>query len=207
MGKVRWIIFDLGGVVIDYRHPVMLARLAEACGLSVQELREVLHRDFLDERFGRGEISEAEFARVLAGACERALTQDTVRDCLNAGIFGEFAPMRALIESLKEFAPLACLSNTNETHWRCVQACAPVMAHFARTFASHELGLLKPHREIFDCVGTALGIEDHLPPVLIDDLAANVAGARAAGWEAIHYEGQVDVLRRQIESFLSRGAD
>lgn len=203
MQKERWIIFDLGGVVIDYRHEQVLARLADACGVSLDELQQLLREGDLQERFGRGEISESEFSAVLGSACGRSVTKDLICDCLNAGLLGEFEDMLILIRRVKEIAPVACLSNTNETHWRAARERFCCLELFSRTFASHELGVLKPDRKIFDMVWQVVGGKAGPAPILIDDLKVNVEGARSAGWEAVHYQGHSEELWEDLRRIMT----
>jgi HAD superfamily hydrolase (TIGR01509 family) len=75
------------------------------------------------------------------------------------------------------------LSNTNEIHWN-EQIDAPVLhALFETRFLSHEIGLVKPDREIFDHVVEGLDCEPG-EILFLDDNQLNVDGARAAGLNA-----------------------
>ena len=60
---------------------------------------------------------------------------------------------------------------------------------------SHEVGVRKPDRPIFRHVESLSGrpAEEH---VFVDDLPEHVAGARAAGWQAIQFRGVEDCRRR-----------
>ncbi|PKQ13418.1 MAG: HAD family phosphatase [Alphaproteobacteria bacterium HGW-Alphaproteobacteria-1] len=53
--------------------------------------------------------------------------------------------------------------------------------------SGHE-GVAKPERAIFDLLCARAGVAPEAC-YLADDSAANVAGARAAGWQAQHYDG------------------
>jgi putative hydrolase of the HAD superfamily len=53
-------------------------------------------------------------------------------------------------------------------------------------FASCDLGARKPDREFFDRLAERLNLEP-TSLLLIDDSHENVAGARAAGWNAEHF--------------------
>lgn len=53
---------------------------------------------------------------------------------------------------------------------------------------SGEIGLIKPEVAIYDRHAQDFGLEPR-HTVFIDDVAANVEGARAAGWQAIHFTG------------------
>jgi len=68
---------------------------------------------------------------------------------------------------------------------------------------SCEEGVHKPDEEIFAraCDRLELAPEQC---VLVDDLAANCAGARAAGWRAVQYRASFDDVRRELDELLHR---
>jgi putative hydrolase of the HAD superfamily len=52
---------------------------------------------------------------------------------------------------------------------------------------SHEVGLGKPDPEVYELTAERLGVApDEI--VFLDDVPANVAAARAAGWHAVLHE-------------------
>jgi len=72
-----------------------------------------------------------------------------------------------------------------DEHWRRMVDPA---SHFDGVVLSFQAGYRKPAREIFEL---AIG-QSGIPPeqsVFVDDLPKNCDGARAAGWQAIHFTG------------------
>jgi putative hydrolase of the HAD superfamily len=72
-----------------------------------------------------------------------------------------------------------------DAHWRRMVDVAEL---FDDVVLSFEVGYRKPDRGIFDLAAKRAGV----PPaecLLIDDIAKNCDGARAAGWQAIHFTG------------------
>ncbi len=67
---------------------------------------------------------------------------------------------------------------------------------------SGEIGLIKPDLAIYRRHASDFGLEPG-HTVFIDDSAANVEGARAAGWRAIHFTGaealQAELLGLGVE--------
>jgi putative hydrolase of the HAD superfamily len=61
------------------------------------------------------------------------------------------------------------------------------LALFRRGVFSSRVKLVKPDRAIFDHAAQAFGI-DPAQTLFIDDYEANVVAARAAGWQALHFE-------------------
>jgi putative hydrolase of the HAD superfamily len=96
------------------------------------------------------------------------------------------------LDALRPRFRLAALSNSNEVHWRR-NAALGVLQHFERTFASHEVGVRKPAREIYEHVLREMAVA--APDVtFFDDQQANVDGARQVGMNAHRVEG-TDELR------------
>jgi len=61
---------------------------------------------------------------------------------------------------------------------------------------SGEVRLIKPDREIYDLHAASFGLDPEAT-LFIDDSPKNVAGARAAGWQAVQF-----VDARQLERDL-----
>ncbi|UUU22357.1 HAD-IA family hydrolase [Streptomyces sp. DSM 40750] len=59
---------------------------------------------------------------------------------------------------------------------------------FDELILSFQVGARKPERKIFELAAEAAGVPAH-ECVLVDDIAANCAGAEAAGWRSVHFTG------------------
>jgi 2-haloacid dehalogenase len=64
---------------------------------------------------------------------------------------------------------------------------------------SGEIALIKPDREIYDKHARDFGLEPQAT-IFIDDSLANVEGARAAGWQAVHFTDATK-LKADLASF------
>jgi glucose-1-phosphatase len=88
---------------------------------------------------------------------------------------------------LKQHYRLVLGSNTNPIHARrFLSQFADTLRHFDALVLSFEIGARKPRREFYEQVIRAAAC----PPancVFVDDLSANVDGARACGLEGIVY--------------------
>ena len=88
---------------------------------------------------------------------------------------------------LKPHYRLLLGSNTSELHARqFTKQFADTLRHFDELVFSYEIGVRKPDRGFFEhCLRKA-----NCEPaecLFIDDMPANVAGAKSCGWEAIVY--------------------
>ena len=98
-----------------------------------------------------------------------------------------------MVPRLKPQYRLLMGSNTNELHSRhFLQQFAETVRHFDGLVLSHEVGFRKPRPEFFRHAErlAECGAAECL---FIDDLPANVAGARALGWQGIVYARDTDL--------------
>jgi putative hydrolase of the HAD superfamily len=58
---------------------------------------------------------------------------------------------------------------------------------FEDIFYSARIGVRKPDRRFFKFIESKLGPQDE-PPLFFDDTPAVIAGAQAAGWEAVLFD-------------------
>jgi HAD superfamily hydrolase (TIGR01509 family) len=104
------------------------------------------------------------------------------------------------------------LSNTNACHWRQLvsgehgPAKFPTVEKARHVHASHLLGLIKPDRAIFErfCAVTGFGPEE---VVFFDDMAENVEGAIATGWDAVPIDHTGDTASQIRMHLRMRGID
>lgn len=198
-----WLIFDLGGVLIDVEPlEATLARLAAESDTPVAELREPLREAFaseqrsLSEQFQWGDLDEAGFLAALDARLTRPLGPAVLARHMAGMLRGAIAETPALLAGLAARYPVACYSNTNPVHWRAALARFDFMGLFRHAMASHEERLAKPDARVFERVEARLGAAPD-ECLLIDDRRINVDAARAAGWHALPFT-DADTLRRDL---------
>ena len=77
------------------------------------------------------------------------------------------------------------LSNSNELHWDPIWEQYRLGDYFDAVFASHQLHMAKPHREIYEYVAREAQI-DAARTIYVDDLEKNrKAGEQFAGWQTV----------------------
>jgi HAD superfamily hydrolase (TIGR01509 family) len=132
-----------------------------------------------------GELDVAGFARTAAshlGVCEADFIA-----MHNAYTIAPYAGTAALLDDLRAAGmPTACLTNTNENHWRIMHALGPAQMPFERLthcFASHLLRLRKPDDAIYAHVEEASGTAA-AKILFFDDVEENITAAARRGWQA-----------------------
>jgi len=187
------LLFDLGGVLVEYDWERAFAHWAGRCAIPAEHLRGRFTVDDAFERYERGEMSDAEYFAALRSKLGVDLGHDDLRQGWNCIFIGTIAPTVDLLRRLDPGMPLYVFSNTNAAHhsaWSRDYAAA--LAPFRRVFASHDVGRRKPERAAFERVSDAIGVRAERI-LFFDDVAENVEGARAAGMQAVHVRSPADV--------------
>lgn len=199
LSGIRSILFDLGGVLydIDYRKTqAAFAALAAQTGADPVTFSKA-KQDPIFDAFETGQASPAEFRhrlQQLLGLPEDDAADAAIDRAWNAILIGPMPGRAELLARLKARYPLALLSNTNALHWQIVRPqIEPFAPHFEHIFASCEVGLRKPDAAFYHHAMQRLGWAA-AETLFIDDIEANVAGARAAGLRAYHLTDPDELL-------------
>lgn len=207
MNKIKSIIFDMGGVLVDLDVPACMAAFRD--GLKFTRINEILSAGFVNGIYGAlesGRITADEFrAEVLQASAPGYGAADV--DAAFGKILKGIAPEKVeLLHRLSKDYDLYMLSNNNaiclaRAREMFVAAGAPLEQTFKRLFMSFEMKMLKPDVEIYRETVNAIG-GDPQEMLFIDDVEANVDGARTAGLHAVRYEPGTD-LAATVEAALA----
>lgn len=196
--QIKAVIFDLGRVIVD----IHIARLSDHLGaiLTGDNPVQIISRMMSDPmvvQYDTGRITTEQFHE---GLCRRfGLTVPYDRFCrLWCDIFTPMPGMEDLLQSLHRRLPLGLLSDTDSLHWQYLRNHYPILSIFPRPVLSFEVGTMKPDPMIFHRAAESV----QTPPancLYIDDLPANVEGARRIGMDTIVFHG-ADSLRKNLSS-------
>jgi len=194
-GLVEWLVFDLGGVLVDVAPAAeTMAKLSAQSHTPIETLGPLLREQFteqplsLAERFQLGFLDIATFSQALNTHLATPVPEAELTQAIQAILRGERRDTAALLEQLAGRFNTACYSNTNAVHWAYMQRHYGFFEHIEHRFASQEVGFAKPDARGFAAVATSLdACAAHC--LLIDDRQINVDGARAAGWQALLFTG------------------
>jgi glucose-1-phosphatase len=192
------ITFDFGNVLGYLHYPRALRRLAEHTDMAGEELYSAVYRSPVGEAYEAGRVSSADFVQHLREICRLTCPAEIIVAAWS-DIFQPNVEVCRLVASLKGRFRLLLGSNTNELHaLQFRRQFADTLQHFDHLVLSHEIGMCKPDSGFFEhCRRLA-----DCPPekcVFIDDLPANVAGARACGWHGVLYQNFAD-LQAQLQA-------
>ena len=197
---VEVLLFDLGGVLVEYTGVQEVARLLPA-GTSESEILDRLNRCPHTEAFGCGQLSRQEFGERFVRdwgidlAPERFLEEfRSWSTCLLPGAV-------ELLASLRSRFRLAALSNSNELHWERNSRDLGVTNLFEVAISSHQVGLRKPDPRIYLAALDRLGVSTDAT-MFFDDVHDNVVAAAALGIRAFDVDGVQGVRERLIREHL-----
>ena len=190
--KIKNIVFDLGGVLVDLDFKAAINGLQKAGFANVKEQLQSFDREGIFQKFELGEMTAEEFRTAIRENSTVTLTDEEIDALWNAMLLEIPREKLELILDLRGKYMVYLLSNTNSIHWDYVCKNAfnyrgfRVNDYFEETFLSYEMHLAKPNKAIFEKV---LQDANLLPEetLFIDDSEANCKAAEEVGIHAHHY--------------------
>jgi putative hydrolase of the HAD superfamily len=196
MGGIDAVLFDLGGVLVDFGG---VSRMRELAGIDNDD---ELWRRWLTcpwvRTFEKGQCSAGDFSTGVVATWELEMSPRSFLDEFRSWPRGPLPGAMELVTSLRGIVRLGCLSNTNALHWEGHVAQWPLIEEFEFRYLSFELGLVKPDRELFEEVAERLPVgRDRV--LFLDDNLLNIEAALDAGFPARRVSG-VDEAREALRS-------
>lgn len=194
---MRVVFFDIGNVLVRFDAGALAMRLAAAVSKRPMPIAELVISGRLPDRIERGRLTARAFHRLLSEKVGFRGDYESFRRVW----CGHFRLDRAAYRLFLRVARtrrVFLLSNTNEVHY----------AHLRRRYAfvrradgaalSHRLGMRKPQRGIY-LAALRMARVPAGKALFIDDLEANVRGAREVGIRSILYRGP-EALERELKA-------
>ncbi len=198
-------VFDLDGVLCRYRLDARLEYLSRLSGREAAEIREAIWGSGFEDQADAGELSAEAYLAGFGARMGMALTREQWVAARRAAMDPDPA-MFALARRLGARLPVALLTNNGfllrETLPELVPELPPLFGE--RLFVAADLGARKPELAAYQRVAARLA----LPPgglLMVDDNAANAAGAVAAGWQGHQFMGMKGLLARLAELGITVG--
>jgi 2-haloacid dehalogenase len=190
------VVFDLGGVLIDWNPRYLYRQLIDDEREIEQFLAEVCHAAWNEEQ-DRGRTFAAAIEEAAARhPGERALIEAYHHRC-HEMLAGPIAGSVQILDELKQAGcELHALTNWSVEKFPIARERYDFLGHFESILVSGEVGLIKPDPRIFRLLLEGIG-RPAADCIYIDDNAKNVAAAEALGFDAIHFEGP-EPLRRDL---------
>ena len=150
----------------------------------------------LVERFESGTLEPEDFVRELSKTLELRVDYNQFCEIWNSVFLPQTLIPESMLKGIKERYRLILLSNTNAIHFKMLEQSYPCLRHFDDMVLSYRVGALKPAPAIYR---EAIARAECRPEecFFTDDIPEYVAGARAAGIDAVQFQSAT-----QLESAL-----
>ena len=187
------IMFDLGGVLVELTGIPHFVEWTNDTR-SPEELWQMWLHSPSVRQFETGKTSTSEFASSMIAEFDFDVEPHIFLKAFELFAIQLYPGVLQLLSDLRSSYRLACLSNTNDIHWRKLDEHIDLISHFDICFASHQTGLLKPDPQAF-----AHAIQQlNCPPqsiVYFDDIQTNIDAAKHAGLTAMQTDNMTGVIQ------------
>lgn len=192
MKRIKNIIFDLGGVIINL-DMLKTIRLFESFGIPdfANTYNQFSQTDLFD-RFDKGKITEDEFFDTIKNTFHLNQSKQELVDAWNAMLLDIPAYRLERLMWYKKNYRTFLLSNTNETHISSFEEYLKkehqvpnLSTFFEKDYYSCRLGMRKPDAEIFEFVLNENSLEAG-ETIFVDDTINHIRGAGSVGLHTIH---------------------
>ena len=187
--KIKNIIFDLGGVVINLDVYKTYQRFAELVGIDSAEMEKMVHHNPLFEDYEKGLITSSQFREKLTANFNTTIPDPAFDNAWNAMLLDIPEERWELISDLSQKYTLFVLSNTNDIHiqeFHTIVDRGFGMDQYRKTFKkiyySFEINRKKPDSEIFEFVLSDQNIAPE-ETVFFEDTPVNLQAASALNME------------------------
>jgi len=191
---IKNIVFDMGNVLLRYDPVYYLRNYPE-------NDREILNREIYGSpdwlALDRGEYTEEELIRRIRERLPEHLADEAEKLVKWYRLTTRIDGMEELVRDLHARGwPLYLLSNTSLAFHR-FRTDLRALQYFTGEFISADCGILKPDERIYRLFCGQFGLRPE-ECLFIDDSQANIDSAVRVGFHGIVFDGDTDLLRRQL---------
>ncbi len=193
MKSPKFLYFDLGMVLVRFSIDRMCRQMGQVAGIDAQRVREALFARPLHTQYEMGEISTEGYYQDF---CQATGARPDFRQLCRAAseIFELNYAMLPVVAQLHAAGwRMGILSNTCQCHWEYLLETYRVLEQFPVFALSFEIRAAKPERAIFQAAAEMAGVAAE-EIFFTDDIAGHVAGARAAGLDAVLYTSTPELV-------------
>jgi 2-haloacid dehalogenase len=198
MTDIKAVIFDYGGVLIDW-NPYYLYRKVLTNDTEIARLLQEIHFSEWNYSFDQGYPMALGIAEMCRKYPEHAEMIRLIDEHWLETLGATFDANIALIKEVKASGrPVYGLSNWSSEKFSLVRPCYPFFELFDDMVISGEVKIAKPDPRIFRLLLERNGL-NAAECIYIDDSEDNYRAASQVGLQAIHYQSSGQ-LRRELQS-------
>ena len=191
---IKTAIFDLGNVLLNFKHELICERIAGYSGYSCDA---VYRMGFHSEEFhlyDTGKITSEEFFRWALERFKIDISYEMFQ-YMWSDIFSPNKSMELVLSDLKgKGHQLILLSNTNELHFDFITDHFDIIKMFDDLVLSYRVGYSKPHEEIYkEALGRTRATAEEC--VYIDDIEEYCLSGASFGINSILYRSTDQLIQ------------
>jgi putative hydrolase of the HAD superfamily len=192
------LFFDIGNVLVRFDLAGLLKDFAWSPGSSAWKVARLVWSRRLVDAVERGQLDGPGLHDAVRAQTGFAGDYDAFRRVW-CGHFRLDGATSVLFRRLARRRPAYLLSNTNALHWEFIRRRYAFAREAKGAVLSCAVGARKPEKAIYEAAVAAAGVPAERC-LFIDDLEANVRGAKSAGLRAVRFKNAAQ-LRRELESY------
>lgn len=197
--KYSAVVFDLGQVLVRFDYKYFIDKVNKIkLGIGEQFIELYKQNYHIHRDFEKGLISEKDFIDQMLEYLDHKIDAKTFCKYWS-DIFSLNTDVVALLPAIKKNYKLYLVSNTNSIHQRYGYQHYEFLRIFDKLFLSHEVGFVKPEKEIYQAVENYSGFPSN-EHIFIDDILEYVEAAKSIGWDGIQFVGYDNL----VKNFQSR---
>ncbi len=189
MNNIKYLIFDIGGVIMQSGTTAAISKIAQLFSLPEESIKFFLAENSeYGAKYRKGEITQEEFWTQALKSWNKTYDWQILND-LWIKSYTLRADVWKIVKNLYQNGYiLGILSNTVADRFEYIKTQIPVDEYFRETVLSYKDNVIKPHQEAFELILKKLNIYNPKEAVYIDDKEIHVNIARSAGMYAIVYK-------------------
>ena len=198
--KIKLVLFDMDNVLCDYDRGKRVARLAELAGST----DEFVHQAIWDSGFellgDSGTLDAVDYLRGFGERIGYPLSLDEWVEARRCSMRADRA-MLEIVRDLRRTVDIAVLTNNTTLVADHIDTLLPELRPVfgSRIYTSAQFKTAKPDPLCYRLCVSELKVRPETV-LFVDDLAANVAGARKAGLLA-HHHTSVETFRQALSGY------
>lgn len=209
MPKIKNIIFDLGGVILNINYELTSKSFENLGGFEFENLYSQAKQKNIFNQLETGEISSSIFRSELKKLMGFNVSDEKFDQSWNAMLLDLPIKRLELIKSLGFSYNTFLLSNTNEIHIKAFKQIinekigySNFVSCFKKCYYSSEIGLRKPNLACFNYVLKQNNLIAQ-ETLFIDDSIQHIEGAKKAGLKTYHLKNEEELVTSFVDIIQS----
>ena len=177
---IKVVVFDVAGVLIKETWIKTMQSLLNDNSLTKADVFELWQKEECFHQYETGQLSTRQFVCLAKQALSIELNDQSFSHIFNEMIVAPFEQSEQVLKTIKQKYKLAILSNTNPLHFEKIQSQFTIYQPCDHLFLSHQMGVMKPNKQIFNRMLDTLNCRPN-EVMFFDDNQPNVEAARKLG--------------------------